>query len=302
MSLEPWDGLALWLPSPLEPLLDDHLHDRGIRIWLKRDDLIHPEIPGNKWRKLKYNLVEATRQGHRSLLTFGGAYSNHIRATAAAGHYCGFSTIGIIRGEQHLPLNPSLAYAVSRGMRLKYMDRPTYRAKSAPGVIAALRQEFGSFYLLPEGGSNELAVRGCSEIPAEIEMDFDTICCPCGTGGTLAGIAAGLKPGQHAIGSSALKGGAFLAHEVAELQQRAFGSRSGNWRIEHTFHFGGFAKKTAELDRFIADFSNRNGLALEWVYVAKMMYGLYALIREGAFDPGSRVIAVITGSPIQESE
>ena len=195
-----------------------------------------------------------------------------------------------------MPLNPSLAYAVSRGMRLKYMDRSTYRTKSAPDVIAALRKEFGSFYLLPEGGSNEVAVRGCSEIPAEIEMDFDAICCPCGTGGTLAGIAAGLKPEQHAIGFSALKGGAFLAHEVAELQQRALGGCSGNWRIEQAFHFGGFAKKTAELDRFIADFFNRNGLALERVYVAKMMYGLYALIRAGAFDPGSRVIAVITGA------
>src|SRR5712691_8326640 len=247
LSLQPWDGLALRLPSPLEPLHDDRLRDRGIRIRLQRDDLIHPEISGNKWRKLKHNLIAATSQGHRRLLTFGGAYSNHIRATAAAGSYCGFSTIGIIRGEERLPLNPSLTYAVSRGMQLSYMDRATYRTKSDPDVIASLRKEFGSFYLLPEGGSNELAVRGCSEIPAEIEAGFDVICCPCGTGGTLAGIAAGLKGGQRAIGFSVLKGGQFLASEVGTLQQRTFGSCSGNWRIEYNFHFGGFARKTAAL-------------------------------------------------------
>jgi len=178
------------------------------------------------------------------------------------------------------------------------MDRGTYRRKSDPGVIAALREEFGRFYLLPEGGSNELAVRGCAEIPAEIGTDFGVICCPCGTGGTLAGIAAGLTPGQRAVGFSALKGGEFLAGDVAELQQRTFGACSGNWRIECDFHFGGFAKKTAELDSFIADFLARHGVTLEWIYVAKMMYGVYTLAKRGVFDPGSRMIAVITGPPV----
>jgi 1-aminocyclopropane-1-carboxylate deaminase/D-cysteine desulfhydrase-like pyridoxal-dependent ACC family enzyme len=273
------------------------LRGTGVSVWLKRDDLIHPEIPGNKWRKLKYNLVAAARGNHRTLLTFGGAYSNHVRATAAAGYYYGFSTIGIIRGEQHLPLNPSLAYAVKRGMRLSYLDRAAYRHKSDPDIIAALGREFGPFYLLPEGGSNELAVRGCAEIPAEIDIDFDVICCACGTGTTLAGIAAGLKAGQQAVGFSSLKGGEFLARDVAELQQRTFGACSGNWRIESGFHFGGFARKTSELDAFIADFRTRHGLALDWVYVAKMMYGVYAFIESGTFKPGSRVVAVITGPP-----
>ena len=180
MSFGPWERMAssLRLPSPVEPLYDDRLRHNGVHVFLKRDDLIHPEVSGNKWRKLKYNLIEADRQNYKTLLTFGGAYSNHIRATAAAGSYCGFSTIGIIRGEEHLPLNPSLAYAASQGMRLSYMDRPTYRRKSESDVITSLQERFGSFYLLPEGGSNELAVRGCSEIPAEIETDFDVICCP----------------------------------------------------------------------------------------------------------------------------
>ena len=140
---------------------------------------------------------------------------------AAAGRYCGFSTIGIIRGEEHLPLNTSLAYAAGQGMRLSYLSREAYRRKADPEVIDALRRAFGSFYLLPEGGSNEPAVLGCAEIPAEIELEFDVICCPCGTGGTLAGIAAGLRPGQRAVGFSALKGAGFLEHYVAGLQARA---------------------------------------------------------------------------------
>jgi len=287
--------LNLRLPSPSTELSDDRLERAGVRLILKRDDLIHPELPGNKWRKLKYNLAAAAEQGHRTLLTFGGAYSNHIRATAAAGHYLGFATIGVIRGEPHLPLNPSLAYAVSRGMQLTYLDRKTYRAKDTPEVLWALRRQWGEFYLLPEGGSNELAVRGCAELPGELETPFDVICCPCGTGGTLAGIAAALTPGRQAMGFSALKGGQFLTDEVERLQRRAFGDSTGNWRIECGFHFGGFAKKTPPLDTFIADFSARHQITLDWVYVAKMMFGVFSLAQSGAFPRGTRIVAVITG-------
>ena len=290
-------AVAVRVPSPVQHLADDRLRAAGVDVWLKREDLIHPEVPGNKWRKLRYNLAEAAKRGETTLLTFGGAYSNHIRAVAAAGRYCGFSTIGIVRGEEHLPLNASLAYAVDQGMRLSYLSRDAYRRKADPDVLEALRRTFGSFYLLPEGGSNELAVRGCAEIPAEIEMDFDVICCPCGTGGTLAGIAAGLRPGQRAVGFSALKGGGFLEDDVAGLQAHAFGGRRGDWRIEHEHHFGGYARMNAELEAFITNFRARHGLVLDWVYVAKMIYGIYALAQAGAFAPGSRVVAVITGPP-----
>jgi 1-aminocyclopropane-1-carboxylate deaminase len=283
------------IPTPLQPLDDDVLRAAGVEVWLKRDDLIHAEVPGNKWRKLKYNLSAAAESGDQTLLTFGGAYSNHVRAVAAAGRSFGFASIGVIRGEEHLPLNPSLAYAVRQGMRLSYLGREEYRRKTEAIVLDRLRREFGSFYLLPEGGTNELAVRGCSEIPAEIDMDFEVICCACGTGGTLAGIAAGLRPAQRAIGFSALKGGGFLAREVSDLQVRTFGSRRGDWRIETGYHFGGYARRTAELDTFIAEFRARYGVTLDWVYVAKMMYGIYTLARAGAFESGTRVIAVITG-------
>jgi 1-aminocyclopropane-1-carboxylate deaminase len=286
----------LLLPSPLEVLDDDRLRTAGVRVWLKRDDLIHPEFPGNKWRKLKYNLAAAADESERALLTFGGAYSNHIRATAAAGHHFGFATIGVIRGEEHLPLNPVLSFAVSRGMDLHYLNRTDYRRKTSPEVIDGLRRQFGSFYLLPEGGGNELAVRGCTEVIDEIEDEFDVLCCPCGTGATLAGIAGGLPDsGRRAIGFSVLKGGEFLEREVAGFQVRAFGRSSANWRVETRFHFGGYARRTAELDAFIADFSRRHGVVLDWVYTAKMMYGIFALAREGYFRPGTRVIALITG-------
>jgi 1-aminocyclopropane-1-carboxylate deaminase len=287
--------LELRLPSPLAELGDDRLATAGVRLFLKRDDLISPEIGGNKWRKLKYNVQTARAQGHDMLLTFGGAYSNHIRATAAAGYHFGFSTVGVIRGEEHLPLNPVLAGAVSRGMRLTYLDRATYRNKTSPGVIAALRERFGRFYLLPEGGSNELAVRGCAEIPAEISQPFDVICCPCGTGGTLAGIAQGLGEGQRALGFSVLNGGEFLARQVTELQTLSCGAPSGNWAIEFGFHFGGFARRVPPLDRFIADFARRHRIELNWIYTAKMMYGIYALADTPVLPAGTTAVAIITG-------
>jgi 1-aminocyclopropane-1-carboxylate deaminase len=287
--------LDLRLPSPLEELGDDRLAAVGLKLYLKRDDLINSEIPGNKWRKLKYNIEDARAQGHDLLLTFGGAYSNHIRATAAAGYYFGLSTVGIIRGEERLPLNPSLAYAADHGMTLEYLDRTAYRRKMNPEVASALRRRFGDFYLLPEGGTNANAARGCAEIPAEISQRFDVICCPCGTGGTLAGIIGGLTGGQRALGFSVLKGGQFLAREVEELRVKAFGAVSGDWALEYEYHFGGFAKRKPELDAFISDFRDRHGLEMNWVYTAKMMYGIYDLAAQAAFSPGTSLVAVITG-------
>jgi 1-aminocyclopropane-1-carboxylate deaminase/D-cysteine desulfhydrase-like pyridoxal-dependent ACC family enzyme len=288
---------TLNLPSPVTALLDDRLARAGVQVWLKRDDLIHPEVPGNKWRKLKYNLIQATRSGHHTLLTFGGAYSNHLRATAAAGRYLGFTTIGVVRGEEHRPLNSSLQFAADRGMELTYLSRDAYRRRNDQQLIDGLRAEFGDYYLLPEGGSNELAVRGCAELPAELDPDFDLICCPGGTGGTLAGIASGLRPGQRALGFSVLKGGEFLARDVARLQQRTYGASTSNWLVDCDFHFGGFARRDARLDAFVADFRARHGLQLDWVYVAKMMYGLVTRAEQGAFEPGSRIVAVVTGPP-----
>ncbi|MFE0025675.1 1-aminocyclopropane-1-carboxylate deaminase/D-cysteine desulfhydrase [Amycolatopsis sp. NPDC059021] len=288
-------GLDLRLPSPLIEVHDELLSARGVRLYLKRDDLIHPELIGNKWRKLKYNLEEARAESQSTLLTFGGAYSNHIRAVATSGYYFDFDTIGIIRGEEHLPLNEFLASAVNYGMQLVYMDRVTYRRKTNPEVIDSLRSRFGDFYLLPEGGSNALALRGCAELVEEIDIEFDTICCSCGTGGTLAGIASALCEEQRALGFSTLKGGSFLFEEVSNLQKSAYGHSAANWSIELDYHFGGFAKRTRELDEFISSFAARHGVTLDWIYEAKMMFGLLDLIGRGEFERGSTIVAVIAG-------
>jgi 1-aminocyclopropane-1-carboxylate deaminase len=286
------DRLGLALPSPLVQLDSPRLDRHGVRLFLKRDDLIHPDIPGNKWRKLKYNLSAAHAEGASTLLTFGGAYSNHLRAVAAAAAHCGFRSIGVVRGEPHEPLNEVLRFARDRGMRLTYLDRASYRRKTAPELLARLRQRFGDFFLIPEGGSNAAALPGCAELVGEISVGFDVICCPCGTGGTLAGIATALAPGQRALGFAALKGADFLLEDVPRLQQ---GRASGDWSIEQGFHFGGFARRTVVLEEFIADFRRQYGIELEWVYVAKMMYGLFSLIDAGRFANGTTIVAVITG-------
>ncbi len=268
------------LPSPLTEVVDDRL---DFRLLLKRDDLIHPEVPGNKWRKLAHNLAPARAAG--TVLTFGGAYSNHIRATAAAGRHHGFRTVGVIRGEEHRPLNDSLAFAVSRGMVLTYLDRATYRRKNDPDVLSALRERWGEHYLLPEGGSNALAVQGCRDTVNEIAVDFDVICCPVGTGATLAGLATALRPHQRAVGFPVLRG-EFLHAEVAALA----GTENG-WSLDPRFHFGGYAKTTPQLHAFAEGFTARHAVPVERLYVAKMLYGVY----HHGFAPGSTVVAVITG-------
>lgn len=300
------DGTYPTLPSPLVELNDDRFRGRGLRLSLRREDLIHPAVPGNKWRKLTPNLEVARAQGYGRLLTFGGAFSNHIAAVAAAGRLFGFETIGVIRGEEHLPVNPVLASVVADGMRLTYMDRATYRRKGDPEVVAGLLERFGDCYVVPEGGSNELAVRSCRAIAQEIGSDGDVICVAVGTGGTLAGIAAGLETRQRAVGFSSLKGGEFLVREVEALQTAAFGRRVGEWRIETGYHFGGYAKRPPELVRFIDDFHARHGITLDWVYVAKMLAGVFDLAQRGGFPSGSHVVAVVTGPPgpafIEEEE
>jgi 1-aminocyclopropane-1-carboxylate deaminase len=287
------------LPTPLVEVADERLAEHGVRLLLKRDDLVHPELPGNKYRKLRLNLAAAAAAGHGTLLTFGGAYSNHLRATAAAGRLLGLRTVGVVRGEELAgrPLNPSLARAAADGMRLHFTDRATYRRKTEPDVLAALLHRYGPAYVLPEGGSNAPAVRGCTDLGREIGDAADVVAVACGTGGTLAGLAAGLPPAAGAIGFAVLRGD-FLGAEVLRLQEAAFGGRRGHWRVENRFHHGGYARTSPALDAFADDFAARHGLALDRVYVAKMLHGLYTLAAEGAFARGTRVAAVITsGTP-----
>ncbi|CAG7605095.1 1-aminocyclopropane-1-carboxylate deaminase/D-cysteine desulfhydrase [Actinacidiphila bryophytorum] len=288
-------------PSPLTEVADERLDAHGVRLLLKRDDLVHPDLPGNKFRKLRLNLTAAVQARHDTLLTFGGAYSNHLRAVAAAGRLLGLRTVGVVRGEElaDRPLNPSLSVAAADGMRLDFVDRATYRRKAEPEVLAALLARHGRAYVLPEGGSNAAAALGCADLGRELRGAADVVAVPCGTGGTLAGLAAGLEggPGEcaEAVGFPVLRGGAFLAADVARLQQEAFGGRRGRWRLDDRFHHGGFARTSQDLEEFASDFHRRHGLDPERVYVAKMLHGVLTLAAEGAFPPGTRVAAVVTG-------
>ncbi|MFB7912783.1 1-aminocyclopropane-1-carboxylate deaminase/D-cysteine desulfhydrase [Streptomyces sp. NPDC056061] len=284
------------LPSPLEEVRDERFGRHGVRLLLKRDDLIHPDIPGNKWRKLAPNLRAAAG---RTVLTFGGAYSNHLRATAAAGRLLGFRTIGVVRGDELAgrPLNPSLAQCAADGMTLHFVDRTTYRAKAEPAVLADLMSLFGECWVVPEGGSDAMAVRGCTELGRELRDRADVAAVACGTGGTLAGLAAGLTPGQRALGVPVLRGG-FLGDAVRELQREAFGGPAGSWSLDERFHFGGYARTTPELHTFADDFEQRHGLPIERLYVAKLLFALTALAGQGAFPAGTAVAAVVTGRPM----
>ncbi|KPI02719.1 Pyridoxal-5'-phosphate-dependent protein beta subunit [Actinobacteria bacterium OK074] len=307
-------GLSPRLPSPLQEVTDPRFERHGVRLLLKRDDLIHPELVGNKWRKLAPNLERAAAHA-RVVVTFGGAYSNHLRATAAAGRLLGLSTIGVVRGQElaDRPLNPSLAHCAADGMRLHFIDRSTYRRKTEPATLAAVLRAVAAedAYVVPEGGSNSLAVRGCRALGEELRGHLEATAVAavaCGTGGTLAGLAAGLAPATHtprpphtprtprALGIPVLKG-AFLEAETSRLQQQAFGGLRGTWTLDDRFHCGGYARTTPELDAFAQDFEQRHALPVERLYVAKLLYGLAALAEEDAFARGTTVAAVITGSP-----
>ncbi|UCM88416.1 1-aminocyclopropane-1-carboxylate deaminase/D-cysteine desulfhydrase [Streptomyces marincola] len=293
------------LPSPLVTLTDPDLADSGIELRLKRDDLIAPGgISGNKWRKLVPNLRAALDEGHTRLLTFGGAWSHHIHAVAAAAAACGLASVGVIRGDElaDAPRNWSLAEAERNGMELAFVDRRTYRETLAhlddPATRRRIERRWGRCYVLPEGGSNALAARGTAGLVEELPGlgPRDLVCCPVGTGGTLAGIAAALPAGARAWGVAVLKGGAgYLEDEVTRLHRSGWARTFPNWHISHTHHGGGYARLPAALTAFASAFEERHGLAVEPRYVAKMLHCVYDTAP--ALPRGTRVTAVITGPP-----
>jgi 1-aminocyclopropane-1-carboxylate deaminase len=284
--------------SPLTYLPDPFPDPVPIRLWLKRDDLLHPLVSGNKWRKLKYNLLEASRleldgSPPGTLLTFGGAYSNHLHATAAAGTLFGFQTIGIVRGNElaHRPLNPTLAFCQQQGMGLHFVSRSDYQRKDDPTYLTELQERFGPCYIVPEGGTNALAVLGTSEIVPEVVAQLGalphTIACPVGTAGTLAGLIQSAPASVQVLGISALKGTPNFPALPNPLPPNAL--------INSTYHFGGYARTTPLLLDFIRSFEARTGIWLEPTYSGKLLYALYDLARQGYFPGGAAVVAVHTG-------
>jgi 1-aminocyclopropane-1-carboxylate deaminase/D-cysteine desulfhydrase-like pyridoxal-dependent ACC family enzyme len=286
--------------------------DKKLSVYMLRLDQSDQTISGNKWFKLKYNLIEAKKHNYKTLLTFGGAYSNHIHATASAARQCGFSSIGIIRGEPTIPLNQTLTDVTHMGMHLHYINRNSYRSKKDPDFLASLINRFspdyGKIYIVPEGGTNSLALKGAAEIPELITINYDYICLACGTGGTLAGIAAALKNQDkiNILGFAALKRGNFLYDEIKQLlalydrenQQLNIVNKPfqyNNWSLNLDYHFGGFGKKNKQLQSFIENFYMQHQIELDFVYTGKMMFGIYELCKQNYFKSNTTIVVIHTG-------
>ena len=281
----------LQIPSPLQPLHLKVAKEKEIHLFIKRDDLIHPDLSGNKWRKLKLNIEEAKKSDCDTLLTFGGAYSNHIAAAAIVGKIFGFKTIGIIRGEEHFPLNPTLQLARDNGMSLDYLNRSDYRKKEYPSFLIKLKRQYPSAYIIPEGGANKNGIKGCETIINEIkkEIKFDYLTVDCGTGATLAGLINGANE-EKIIGISVLK-----AKRYFEEYIHNHCPNKTNYSIIHDYHFGGYAKWKPELLEFMKSFYGETGIKTDPVYTGKQAFALVNLIKKGFFPKGSTVVFLHTG-------
>ena len=267
------------------------IFNTNISLFIRREDLIHPFISGNKFRKLKYNLVQAKAEHHDTLLTFGGAFSNHIAATAFAGKEYGFKTIGIIRGdelESKILINPTLKFAKECGMQFEFVTRENYRHKTETEFIDKLKQKFGHFYYVPEGGTNAFAVKGCEEILTKEDAEYDYVCCAVGTGGTISGLINSSLPHQKVLGFPALKGD-FLNDEIRKFV------RNENWELITDYHFGGYGKVTPELIAFVNQFYKENQIPLDPIYTGKMLFGVMDLISINYFPDDSKILLIHTG-------
>ncbi|AWM14265.1 pyridoxal-phosphate dependent enzyme [Flavobacterium sp. NRK F10] len=269
----------------------DIVFPKGISLVIKREDLLHPLISGNKFRKLKYNIEEAKKQGQEVLVSFGGAFSNHILALAAAGNEYGFKTIGVIRGnelESAVEQNPTLFQARKLGMKFLFVTREEYRTKTNAEFLKKLQNRFGDFYVVPEGGTNELAVKGCEEILNEGDSQFDYVCTAVGTGGTISGIINSSFSNQKILGFSALKGD-FLSDDIRKF------ARKNNWELIQDYNFGGYAKVNEELISFLNELYQKTAIPLDPVYTGKMVYGIIDLIEKGYFPENAKILAIHTG-------
>ena len=287
---------SIFFPPLIQQINSEICAIADVKLYVLRLDLMHSHINGNKWFKLKYNLVEAKEKNFSTILTFGGAYSNHIYATAAAGNIFGFRTIGLIRGEENIPLNPTLEFAVAQGMELVYIDRQTYKKRHTEELQNQLKQRFGEVFMIPEGGCNLNGMRGCIEILQTVR-GFDTICLACGTGTTLAGMTLSLNQPQRVIGFPVLKGGDFLNEDINNLLTNYLASgfptpvnNPAPWQIVSDYHFGGYAKVTNKLKLFCQDFQQQHDIPLDYIYTGKMFYGVMDLIAKGFFKSESLLL------------
>jgi 1-aminocyclopropane-1-carboxylate deaminase len=263
----------------------------SVKLFIRREDLIHPFISGNKFRKLKYNLLQAKKENQTTLLTFGGAFSNHIAATAYAGRQYGLETIGVIRGEElatKINENPTLKFAQDCGMKFVFVSRENYRIKNSEEYLSELKLKLGSFYLIPEGGTNMLAVKGCEEILSKEDKFYNFICCAVGTGGTISGLINSSHSHQKILGFSSLKGD-FL---IADIRKFA---KNTNWDLISEYHFGGYGNVSNELIEFINEFYIKNAIPLDPIYTGKLVFGVLDLIKKDFFPENSKILLIHTG-------
>lgn len=282
----------LQLPSPLKPFNVSEWERKGVEVWIKRDDLIHPDIPGNKWRKLKYHLRDFEQSGKKVMASFGGAFSNHLAALAAVCQYLGIPSVGFIRGE--LMENSPLYHTLKRfGMEVINLSRKDFLRRDEQAFQEEWEKNLGnSLYFVAQGGEGFLGVKGCCEIVEEIDIPFDYIICPCGTGTTLSGLAMMMNGSQKAIGISALKGPDLLTERISKY------ATSSAFELITGYHFGGFGKKTRELTDFITLIQEETGVHLDYVYTGKMMWAVNDLIVNRYFKSGDRIILLHTGGVV----
>ncbi|MDO4783203.1 MAG: pyridoxal-phosphate dependent enzyme [Capnocytophaga felis] len=264
----------------------------GISLHIKREDKNHHFVSGNKLRKLKYNILQAQKEGKTRLLTFGGAYSNHIAATAAAGKLTRMKTIGVIRGDElhsKIEENPTLSFAQNCGMDFLFVSREKYRLKHTNEFLTELKKNYDSnTYIVPEGGTNEFAVKGCEEILTPEDENFDVICSAVGTGGTISGLINASFSHQTVLGFPALKG-EFLSDVIKRYTQKT------NWQLIHDYNFGGYAKVSDELISFLNNFNKKTGISLDPIYTGKMIFAIFALSNKNFFKPNTKILAIHTG-------
>lgn len=272
---------------------------RAVQVYLLRLDQIHPMVSGNKWFKLRYNLRTAKTQGYSRVLSFGGAYSNHLHALAWAGNCAGLETVGVVRGEPAYAQNPTLKDAADWGMRLHFVNRETYRRRDDPLYHKELLAMYPGSFIVPEGGSNALAVKGFAdlfEMPCWQQVSTpDWIVTACGTGGTLAGLVAAKPDSARALGIAVLKGADFLQNDVRALLQGVGAEDPGGWQIDLQGHEGGYARRSEALVAFMEQFTSDTGIELDPVYTGKMMFRLHKLVEQGTFAAGDIIVAVHTG-------
>jgi len=272
------------------------LIQKEVELYLKREDLLHPMISGNKFRKLKYNLTQARKEKKEYIITFGGAFSNHVLATAAAGKEYGFKTIGIIRGEElgvdlqkTLANNDTLRQAQQLGMQFDFVSRQVYQQKNKTPFLNVLQGKYPNGYIIPEGGTNELAIKGCEEILSKQDEEMSHVICAMGTGGTVTGIVNSSLAHQQVLVFPALKGN-WINDEIKSLKPNKY-----NWQVFNNYHFRGYGKVSDELISFVNNFKKETGVLLDPIYTGKMMFGLMDLIKNDFFQKNSKILAIHTG-------